>query len=49
MYAIRNKDAHEIKKGNEIEAFQEIVFISMLMIALDNRISPAPSPNECYT
>ena len=49
VYAISNKDAHEIKKGNEIEAFQEIVFISMLMIALDNRISPAPSPSECYT
>lgn len=49
VYAIRNKDAHEIKKGNEIEAFQEIVFISMLMLALDNRISPAPSPSECYT
>lgn len=38
--AIRNKNAHNNEKGNEIYAFQDIVFMSILMTALDSRIAP---------
>lgn len=41
ILAIRNKKAHSLTEQiSEIEAFRELVFISMLMTALDKRVSP---------
>lgn len=45
--AIRNKNAHPaMEKMTEIEAFQDIVLISMLMSALDNRKLPSRSSEQ---
>lgn len=45
--AIRNKNAHPaMEKMTEIEAFQDIVLISMLMSALDNRKLPPRSSEQ---
>lgn len=41
IFAIRNKNAHPpIEQLNDINAFRELNFISILMTALDNRVSP---------
>ena len=45
--AIRNKIAHpNDNNADEIISFQELTLISMLMTALDNRISPSLLPEE---
>ena len=39
--AIRNRNAHPYEeKMDEVSAFQEITFMSILMRVLDNRVSP---------
>lgn len=47
VYALRNRNSHlGDYKITEISAFREIEFMSMLMTALDNRISPPLLENE---
>ena len=47
ILSIRNRNAHPGSYNiTEVSAFRELVFISMLMSALDNRLNPAFLGNE---
>lgn len=47
VFAIRNRNAHPYEeKMDEVSAFREIAFMSILMSVLDNRVSPQIFENE---